>query len=238
MDSLSGAAVAELLGTSVPRVMRAAVRLRLRPRRSGSGRGSRVRFSTSQVDELREELGVQSPGGELSRVQLQVLAALARSGRGVLSARSVSRRAGVAPTTASRSLAELERRGLVIRESRRAALGKVREVDVLRANPLAPEWPLLTERLARVRPPAHRAVCSRRVPPELQHLFWNTAESQLDIDHAGGFIARRLIQEGNLDGLAWGAENLRAEHWRHAAQTRGLAEPARALARNLAAGAE
>ncbi|MHB8696362.1 MAG: nucleotidyl transferase AbiEii/AbiGii toxin family protein [Solirubrobacteraceae bacterium] len=43
-----------------------------------------------------------------------------------------------------------------------------------------------------------------------------------------------MIQTENLDGLAWGAENLKPEHWRHAAATRGLSAPLRALAQNLA----
>ena len=72
------------------------------------------------------------------------------------------------------------------------------------------------------------------MPPELSHLFWNTASSQLDVERAGGYIARRLIQAGDLDGLAWGSEHLRSEDWRHAAMTRGLDPELRALASNLA----
>jgi hypothetical protein len=39
----------------------------------------------------------------------------------------------------------------------------------------------------------------------------------------------------DLDGLAWGARNLRASDWLHARQARGLDFKTRALARNLAA---
>ena len=74
------------------------------------------------------------------------------------------------------------------------------------------------------------------MPAELAHLFWNTARSQLELDRAGGYVARRLIQAGDLDGLAWGAEHLRAEDWRHAAATRGLDPRMKALALNLAEG--
>jgi DNA-binding Lrp family transcriptional regulator len=233
MDSVSASQVARLLGTNVPRVLRSAERLGLRPRRVGTGTGTRVRFSNAQVERLRDALGVQGTSG-LSRVQAQVLAALARSGRGALSARALARRAAVSPTACASALAELERRGLIIRERRRVTLGGVREVEVLRANPLADDWAGIGPELARVRPPRRQVKRVRRVPAELRHLFWNTADSQLDIEHAGGYIARRLIQVGNLDGLAWGAENLEPEHWRHAAATRGLSAPVRALALNLA----
>jgi hypothetical protein len=72
------------------------------------------------------------------------------------------------------------------------------------------------------------------VPARLEYLFWNTADSQKDTRQAGGYIARRLLQAEDPEGLAWGAENLRAVDWRHAAVTRGIAPEARALAENLA----
>jgi hypothetical protein len=112
-------------------------------------------------------------------------------------------------------------------------------VDLLKANLTAPEWLELVPRLAAIeRPRRGKVQRQRRVPRYLEHLFWNTAPAQLDVDRAGSYIARRLIQTGDLDGLAWGAENLYAEAWREAANTRGLSPEQRALARNLAAAAE
>ena len=235
MDELSSAHVARLLGTNVPRVLRSAERLGIHPRRAGSGKGTRVRFSPAQVERLRADLGVQGEGA-LSRVQAQVLSALTRSSRGLLSARALARRAGVSPTAASNAIGVLEERGLVTRERRRAALGSVRDIELLQANVLAPEWESHALDLASVRPPhaSKRLSRARKVPTELRHLFWNTADSQLNVEHAGGYIARRLIQSDDLDGLAWGAENLKPEDWRHAAQTRGLSASSRALALNLA----
>lgn len=232
----SASEAARLLGTNVPRLLRAADRLGLHVRRIRHGRGARVALTHQQIERLREELGVLASAPGLSRVETQVLAALARAPRGLLSRRSVARRAGVSPTAASRSLAALEKRGLVLREHELAVLGHVREVEVLRANVAAQEWPQLAPSLARVRAPrARRRVHrERRVPVELQHLFWNTAPSQLDVERAGGYIARRLIQTGDLDGLAWGAEQLSSDDWRHAAMTRGLDPARRALALNLA----
>ena len=87
--------------------------------------------------------------------------------------------------------------------------------------------------LGEVAPPARRQPDSRRVPARLRHLFWNTADSQLDVDHAGAYIARRLLRTMDLQGLAWGAQALAPEDWRHAAGARGLDPKVRQLARSL-----
>ena len=233
---ISAREAARRIGTSVPRVTRAIDRSGMRVRRGPNGR---VRLTEPQFERLRAVLGTDAEVPGLSRTQARVLAALARSPRGLGSARAVAARAGVSPTAASTSVSELERRGLVNRERTWIAAGKAREVDLLSANVTAPEWPELASRLAVIeRPRRGKVARPRRVPRYLQHLFWNTAPSQLDVDRAGGYIARRLIQTGDLDGLAWGAEYLDANAWREAARTRGLRPEQRALANNLAGAAE
>jgi len=67
------------------------------------------------------------------------------------------------------------------------------------------------------------------------HLFWNTAESQLNVAHGGPYIARRLLRTMDPEGLAWGAANLAPGDWRQAAGARGLEPSVKALARNIAA---
>jgi len=233
---ISAREAARRLGTSVPRVTRAIERSRMRVRRGPNGR---VRLTRRQFERLRAELGTDAELPGLSRTEGRVLAALARSPRGLGSARAVAARAGVSPTAAGKAVSELERRGLVNRERTWIAAGKAREVDLLAANVTAPEWPELAPRLAAIeRPRRGRVTRERRVPHYLEHLFWNTAPSQLEVDRAGAYIARRLIQTGDLDGLAWGAENLDADAWREAAMARGLRPEQRALADNLAAGAD
>jgi hypothetical protein len=69
----------------------------------------------------------------------------------------------------------------------------------------------------------------------LRHLFWNTAPTQLDVFRGGPYIARRLLRAMDLEGLAWGACNLRSTDWLQAQKARGLEPQVRALARNLAA---
>jgi hypothetical protein len=59
----------------------------------------------------------------------------------------------------------------------------------------------------------------------------------MDMANSGGYIARRLITEGDLEGLGWGAANLTREDWLHAAQTRGLSKRQVAMTVNFANGA-
>ena len=230
--SISAREAARRLGTSVPRVKRAIDRAGIRVQEGPAGR---VRLTPRQFERLREQLGadVEVPG--LSRTEARVLAGLARSPRGLPSVRAVAARSGVSPTAASGAVRELERQGLVKRERTWIAAGDAKEVELLSANVTAAGWGVLAPRLARIEPP-HRGRAARqmRVPAHLHHLFWNTAPSQLEVEGAGGYIARRLIQTGDLDGLAWGADNLSAEVWREAARARRLQPQQRALARNLA----
>ena len=235
---LSASEAARQLGTNTPRLLRHADRLGLRLRRRLVRGVPRYEVSERQLDRLQRTLGAVKPAAGLSRLETQVLAALANSPRGLLSARAVARRAGVSPTAASEAVRALESRGLVARERRMIALGRAHEAEVLRARPESPAWADVASELAAVRLPAPRPRRARRVPSELRHLFWNTAPSQLDVETAGGSIARRLIQTGDLDGLAWGAEQLSADDWKHAARTRGLDKRWRALAANLAEAAE
>lgn len=205
------------------------------PLRKRTVRGvDRYEVSTTQFEALRRELGAVGDTGSLSRVELQALAAIASAPRGLLSARAVARRADLSPTAAARAVESLERDGLVARERVMIALGRAHEAEIIRARPESEAWASVADSVAAVRLPAARSRAARRVPAELRHLFWNTAPGQLDLDHGGGYIARRLIQTGDIDGLAWGAEHLKPSDWQHAAQTRGLDPDMRALAENLA----
>jgi hypothetical protein len=167
------------------------------------------------------------------------LAALARAPLGLTSARAAAERAGVSPTTASRAIKSLRSQGLVTIERRTLPAGRARTVDVIRIDYGSPRWQRLAGAIAVTRPrPRRRRTPARGVPPRLRHLFWNTAPSQLDTARAGGYIARRLLSVGDPEGLAWGAANISAKDWRHAARTRGISPRRRALALNYAAAAQ
>ncbi len=195
----------------------------------------RVRLSEPQLEQLRAELGVVPPVDGLRRVETQVLAALARTPRGLAGTRAVARRAGVSPTSAAGALGSLVARGLVSRQRAWVVAGRAREVELVRANVTAPEWGSLAPLLAGVRLPAGREPRRPdRLPARLRHLFWNADPRRLDVDAHGGYIAERLLSSHDLDGIAWGARVLTAADWEQAARTRGLSAEERALARNLA----
>jgi hypothetical protein len=221
--TMSARQVARALGTSTPRVLRAFADAGVAP-----PAGRRARLTAEQVRELRARLGETLVDG-LSRTEALVAAALARAPLGLASQRALAQRAGVSPTAAGSAIRSLhEKRVLPGRRAHRAR--------VIRADYASPEWRRVAADLARVSPPRRARARHRspRVPARLDYLFWNTADSQKDTLQAGGYIARRLLAAEDPEGLAWGAEHLRAVDWRHAAATRGIAPAARALARNLA----
>lgn len=230
---MSAAALARELGTSLPRVVRAIERLGLDVR----GDNGRMRLAPADVARLREQLGVSPPRVPgLTRTEIKVLVGLSRAPLGLSSARTVAERAGVSPTAASRAIASLRARGFVTVQRRTLPAGRARTLDLIRLDYGSPRWQRIAGAIARARPPARpRKDPARRVPPRLGHLFWNTAPSQLDTQRAGGYIARRLLSVGDPEGLAWGAANLSAADWRHAAGARGLSPQRRALAHNYAA---
>jgi DNA-binding Lrp family transcriptional regulator len=230
---MSASEAAARLGTSIPRVMRAAERLGMR---SAPGRLSLTR---AQYERLRDMLGATPPVEGLSPTQVKVLAALRRAPLGLVSARAVAARADVSPTAASRALRELERRELVYRRTATLALGRAREAELWHANVLHREWSGIAAALDGVRPPRRGRPSPRggnrdRVPARLRHLFWNVDPAQLDASRAGPFIARRLLRSGDPEGLAWGASHLKPRDWREGARARGLDPRVRAMAQNLA----
>lgn len=236
MDTYSAAEAARRLGTSAPRVLRAIRRLGLEE--PGRAAGSAVRLRPDQFARLAAELGDVRPPAGLSRSEAKVLAALARSPRGLASVRAVARRSGVSPTTAGHCLERLSRDGLATSATEIIAAGRARHARIFRANVTSPQWPQIAPRLARISLPAPGdtgdAGPAVTVPYYLRHLFWNTAPSQLKVASAAPNIARRLISVGDPDGLAWGVRFLPPEAWEHASRTRGLAPRSRQLARNIA----
>lgn len=232
MDTFSAGEAARRLSTSVPRVQRAIGRLGLDVARHPGGR---VRLSERQLEELRGELGVVPRVDGLSRVETRVLAALSRAPRGLVSVRAVARRAGVSPTAAGAAVRSLSRRGLVRKEREWVASGRARELELIRAEVTATDWPRLAPQLAAVAPPAAPAAPRpTRLPARLSHLFWNADPGRIDLRAHGGYLAERLLVAEDLDGLAWGRLALTAADWEQAARTRGLTVRQRALAHNLA----
>jgi len=234
MDTVSAAALARELGTSVPRVTRAVERLGIDARQENG----RLGLTRHQAARLRRELGVTPRIEGLTSPQVKALAALRSAPFGLVSARAVARRSGLSPTTSARTLESLLAEGLVTRTDELIAAGRAREEKVWRANVLHPRWPELDLLLDRVEAPERSRPTADRVPMRLRHLFWNTAESQLDVRRAGPYIARRLLRTMDIQGLAWGVQALRPVDWREGAKARGLDTRVKRLALNLAAPSE
>jgi len=235
-DAISAAEAARRLGTTIPRVKRAVARLELPVER---GPGGRVGIDPDTFERLQAELGTARPLEGLTRVQAAVLAALDAAPLGLVSARAVASRAGVAPTSASRAIERLAAGGLVVRRPVHVAAGRARRVELLTPRRSSPRWRKLAPALGRIQPPQRdRDPRDAVVPSRLHHLFWNVAPAQLDVRRSGGSIARRLLQSGDPEGLAWGAQHLSAADWEHGAAARGLDARRRRLAHNLAAAAE
>lgn len=196
----------------------------------------RYAITPSQAKRLRRELGRTQDVDGLTPSEVAVLAALRGAPLGLVSARAVARRGRLSPTAAARALRSLLAKDLVVRASETIAAGRAREAEVWHANHGHPRWHELEPVLGRVEPPEtdDRTPAGERVPKRLRHLFWNTAESQLDTARAGPYIARRLLRTLDLQGLAWGAGALSPEDWRQGARARGLDSDVRKLALNLA----
>ena len=212
--------MADELGTSVPRVLRAARRGRVGIIR----RGNRTLFSPEAVAELRSRWGRTPAVPGFRASDLRVLAALARRPFGLRSARAVARQAGLSPTAASRTLRRLAERGLVAHTIEPVAEGTVRDAGAWRIRWRSPGWPDLAVEVAGVELPAppRRVRRSGRVAARLAHVFWNEDLRALDIDRHGVLIAGRILRSEDPEALAWMASVVPAEAIRSAAAGRGL----------------
>jgi len=233
MDAISGASLARELGTSPPRIARAVERLGIDARQANG----RFAFTRPQANRIRRELGVTPRADGLTRPETMALAALRNAPLGLVSTRAVARRSGLSPTAAGRALHSLLSKELVEQTSEVVAAGRAREMRVWHANILSPRWSGLDPTLNQVEPPGRNERPAQRVPRHLHHLFWNTANSQLDVNHAGPYIARRLLRTMDLQGLAWGAKTLKSVDWEQGAKARGLDPKVKRIAHNLAAAA-
>jgi DNA-binding MarR family transcriptional regulator len=233
MDTISGAGLARELGTSVPRIGRAVERLKIDARQTNG----HLALTQKQAERIRQALGVTRAVKGLTRSEALALAALRSAPFGLVSARAVARRGSLSPTAAARALNSLRSRDLVFRTRETVAAGRAREMEVWRANVTHPRWRDMDPILDQIEPARESEAPPDRVPRHLHHLFWNTAQSQLDLDHAGAYIARRLLQMMDIQGLAWGAQTLAPDDWLQGARARGLDPKVRQLAHNLAKGA-
>jgi excisionase family DNA binding protein len=243
MDSnelLTSGEVARRLGTSVPRVLRAARRGKVGAVR----RGNRFLFDADAVELLRRRWGAVPSLPGLTREDVLVLATLGRRPLGLRSGRAVARAAGVSPTATGRALRRLAERGYVTRETARVTEGEVRDVPVWTVRWTGPAWLGVAAAVGQATLPSkqdarrHRvAPPRRRVPSRLAHLLWNEDLAALDAERDAVLLADRILRSEDPEAHVWMMQHLPADAILKATRTRNL-DPRRAsLGRLLAAAA-
>jgi excisionase family DNA binding protein len=197
----SAGEVADLLGVSVPTVRRVAGRLGLTPART---EGGHRRFDEEQVARLVSQLGIVPRIPGLSRVETQVLAALAAHPLGFTSMRAVGRAAGVSTAAAAKSLTKLEHKGLAVATDVTISdAGRARRARRFRLR-VGQQWARLAACVATTVPPQqHTEVRARSVPRRFWHLFWNAQPLRLDLERDATFIATRMLLSGDVAAQAW-----------------------------------
>jgi excisionase family DNA binding protein len=236
---LTSGAVARRLGTSVPRVLRAARRGEVAAIR----RGNRFLFDASAVELLRRRWGAVPSIPGLSREDVQVLAALGRRPLGLRSTRAVARAAGVSPTAAGRALRRLAERGYITRETAQVTEGEVQDVPVWSVRWTGPAWLGVAATVGQATLPAepeprrHRTASRRRVPSRLAHLLWNEDLAAVDVERDAALLADRILRSEDAEAHVWMMQQLPASAILRATRTRNL-DPRRAsLGRLLATAA-
>jgi DNA-binding transcriptional ArsR family regulator len=232
MDRLftSGEA-AQLLGTSVPRVLRAARHGRVRT----VSRGNRTMFDAHAVDTLRRRWGWAPALPGLRREEVLALAALSRHPLGLASVRALARASGLSPTAAGRALRRLTEAGHAERQPIRVVEGRVRDRSVWTVRFGSPEWLAVAARVGTAVLPRRRAADPpQRVPRRLGHLFWNEDLGRLTVDRNATLIAGRILRAEDPEALAWMYEALPGDAIEAATRGRGIDARQARLGRLLA----
>ncbi|HEV8650013.1 MAG TPA: helix-turn-helix domain-containing protein [Actinomycetes bacterium] len=226
--------MARLLGTSVPRVLRAA-RHGLVP---VARRGNRALFDADAVERLRHRWGVVPRIQGLRREDTLALAALGRRPFGLRSARALARATGLSPTAAGRALERLAAAGYVERRLVRVVEGRVRDVPVWMVRWQSPEWLAVAATVSTAVLPQRPRTdpLPRRVPARLAHVFWNEDLARLDVERDAVLIAGRILRADDPEATAWMSQTLPRDAIERASRSRGL-DPRRARLGQLLAAA-
>lgn len=237
MNGLSVREVSRILGVSGPRVYRALAEQGVAVSRSLP----ELKVPRKTVAELLRRWGWVPPAlrnAGLSREEVFVLAALARSPLGLRSARSVARAASIAPASAAKALASLSEQGLVEERVQRVAEGDVRDIPVWKVAWRSPAWRTLSAAMAEVilAAPRTEPPSQRSVPSRFAHLFWNEDTEKLDVERDGTLIAERILSSYDAQAIAWAARAISPAHLRRVRGLRNVSPRVAGLADALAAG--
>lgn len=230
--SLTTGDVARVLGTTGPRVIRAADRLFPTKHAPGVHR----RFTNDEVVALAAELGAVPFTSHPREDHLLVLAALSHRPLGLRSARAVAAVAGMSPTTASRTLTRLQAQGIVYRSQTWVIERRPQRIEPWRVDFSSEAWWRIAQHVSRVVLPAPAgAQRSTTVPRRFWHHFWNVDPAELSVERDGKYIAGRILQSEDPEAIAWMASAIAPDDLRAASGLRSLDPSRRVLAENAAA---
>jgi hypothetical protein len=188
--------VARELGVSLPRLHRALAG------QAGVQRGpaGRIRLSPEAVASLRTRLGAVPSVPTLKRHEVQVLAAISRHPRGLISERQVAKAARVSPTSVGKALKRLELLGLTKRSPVVVFDGSASQREVIELDHTSRIWPSIAPLVNRAElpaeRPARRRADDRRLPPRLSGVFWTGDWRDVDLAKDSQYVARRILSEG------------------------------------------
>jgi hypothetical protein len=188
--------VAAELGTNLPRLHRA-----IRDEAGVERIGGRYWLSPVLVDQLRRQLGAIPKLDGLSRPEVQVLTALSRHPRGLVSVRQVAGAAKVSPTCASRALSGLENKRLAVTTEPVVFDGTAERRKVWELNWGSPEWLRVAPAVGKAVLPAGQTPVRRpsRLPARLASTFWTGDWRKLNVDKDPAYVAQRILEEGRGD---------------------------------------
>lgn len=232
MNTYSPEQVALRLGASRGRVTRAAKAAGLLVKAN-----ERVRFTEDEVVTLTEHLGVTQAVAGLSRTESVVLAELSRRPNGLVSFRAIARACAISPAAAAKATRSLVAKNLATETPATVALGRAREVSLVKANVRHPDWSHLLDALREIRPATEPVDLMTHLPAHLRHAFWNvddTTFQRLNLTTDAAFIAARALSTSDPNLLSFAASHLKPAAWGPVANLRGLTPQARQTALNLA----
>lgn len=188
--------VAAELGTNLPRLHRA-----VRGEPGVKAIAGRCWLSPVLVDQLRRKLGAIPKIDGLSRPEVQVLAALSRHPRGLVSVRQVASAAKVSPTAASRALTGLQGKQLAVTSEAVVFDGRAEQRQVWEVNWGSAEWLSVAPAVGKAILPTGRTAVRRshRLPARLASTFWTGDWRKVNVEKDAAYIAQRILEEGRHD---------------------------------------
>lgn len=166
----------------------------------------------------------------LSRTQLLLVAAIARSPLGISSARRAARLISASPNVVAHDIKTLEEREIVCHVTRNTIKeGRVVEQSYITISASAPMDIISAARKVTLPDAPSITRGETVVPKRFTHHFWNVDPVALD-SASGSFIAGRLLGSDDVAAWAWALAALPREDIKTAMSRRGVPNSVKAVA--------